>query len=292
MGVFGPSMKALRNVARAGAEKLRRYGRRVARMAHPISGSDLQTALARLGPIPNDVVFVHSSLSRLGRISGGAPVVIEALEEWCGRGTVAMPTHTYCYPEQTGWARTFDPKSTASVVGAITDAFWRREGVLRSLHPTHSLAAKGPLAEALIARHELCDTPCGAGTPYERLVEWDAGVLMFGVTLNCYTLFHTAEDAAHVPYLYESKPYVLRALDRNGSELSIVTKRQDMSVPRRFADMAAWLEGRSLLRRVNLGRDELLWIPRAHAAHAALVQALTEDPWLLTERSYRGVRRQ
>ena len=33
------------------------------------------------------------------------------------------------------------------------------------------------------------DTPCGVGTPYEKLVTQEFSVLMFGVTLNTYTLF-------------------------------------------------------------------------------------------------------
>ena len=47
------------------------------------------------------------------------------------------------------------------------------------------------------------------------MVRQDASVLMFGVTLNSYTLFHTAEDEAEVPYCYEEEPYSLRVRDRN-----------------------------------------------------------------------------
>src|SRR5262249_43045932 len=150
------------------------------------------------------LVMVHSSLSACGYVQGGALTVIEALRTWCRGSTIVMPTHTYCYPGTDGAVSTFDPKSTPSVVGVITDAFWRQPKVVRSVHPTHSLAAEGPLAGKLVAGHELCDTPCGLGTPYHRLVEWDAGVLMFGVTFDCYTLFHTAEDAGAVPYLYKT----------------------------------------------------------------------------------------
>jgi aminoglycoside 3-N-acetyltransferase len=167
------------------------------------------------------------------------------------------------------------------VVGAITRAFARQTGVLRSLHPTHSLAAEGPLARMLIAGHDYCDTPCGCGTPYERLVNGDAGILMFGVTLECYTLFHTAEDAAKVPYLYEPKQYDLKVNDPMCGVRTIRMKRQDMRVQRRFAEMDSWLETLGLLERRRLGRSELLWIAHSRATHAALLAQLGTDPFFL-----------
>ena len=146
--------------------------------------------------------MVHSSLSACGRVMGGAFTVIKALREWSAGANLAMPAHSYCYRGRCGACPIFDVQRSPSVVGAITETFRRQAAVQRSLHPTHSLACKGPGAARLIAGHELCDTPCGAGTPYEKLVAEDASVLMFGVSLNSYTLFHTAEHAAAVPYLY------------------------------------------------------------------------------------------
>jgi aminoglycoside 3-N-acetyltransferase len=249
---------------------------------HQLSPVELHAALAGLGKPRNSVVMVHSSLSACGYVPGGAAAVIDALRTWCAGSTLAMPTHTYCYPASDGSVSAFDPTSTPSVVGAITDAFWRRPGVVRSLHPTHSLAADGSMAAELIAEHEQCNTPCGSGTPYHRLVQWDAAVLMFGVRLDCYTLFHTAEDAANVPYLYENKPYVLQVREPTGEVRDFPLRRQDMKVPRRFVEMDKWLENRGLCQRWRCGRGELLWVPHTAAVHATLCEALQSDPWLLT----------
>jgi aminoglycoside 3-N-acetyltransferase len=194
-----------------------------------------------------------------------------------------MPTHTYCYPLSDGSLTTFDPKSTSSLVGRITDVFWRQPEVVRSLHPTHSLAAEGQMASALIAGHGFCNTPCGPGTPYHRLVQWDAGVLLFGVAFDCYTLFHTAEDSADVPYLYESKPYVLHVREATGAVRDFPLRRQDMKVLRRFGEMDAWLESRGLSHRHRCGRGEIRWVPHAAAVHEAVCTALRADPWFLTD---------
>jgi aminoglycoside 3-N-acetyltransferase len=225
--------------------------------------------------------MVHSSLSACGFIRGGAPTVIRALRAWNPEGTLAMPAHSYCYPDAEGHTPVFDPVKSRSRVGTITDAFWRQPGVFRSLHPSHSLACEGPAAAHLVEGHELCETPCGAGTPYDKLVRDDAAVLMFGVTLDALTLLHTAEDAASVPYLYEAARPVLKMKAADGSMIDFPMKRQNMKITRRFSQMDTWLETRGLLLRQRLGRGELLLMPHASLVHASLVSAMRADPWLL-----------
>ncbi|MBI4470324.1 MAG: AAC(3) family N-acetyltransferase [Acidobacteria bacterium] len=256
----------------------RRRGTRIDRRA-------IDEALCSFGDCEARVLLMHSSLSACGQIVGGANKVLDAVRAWSRPATLVMPTHTYCYPHGDDRVPCYNPKTSPSVVGAITDLFWRQPGVFRSLHPTHSLACEGPLAGDLCVGHDLTETPCGRGTPYEKLIQYDAAVLMFGVTLNCYTLFHTAEDAAAVPYLYESRKYQLAIQTPDGAWRPFPMFRQDMSVSRRFGEMDCWLEQRGLLQRRRLGLGELLFIPRSAAAHRTLVEELRGDPWLLVANS-------
>ena len=253
-----------------------------------LHGKDIARTLQGFRFDPPRTLMVHSSLSSLGYLVGGAAAVTRALGDWNPGGTLAMPAHSYCYPDDNGIAPVFDSKKTSSRVGAITDAFWRQPGVRRSIHPTHSLACLGPQAGRLISDHALCNTPCGHGTPYERLAHEDAAVLMFGATLDSYTLFHTAEDAAQVPYLYQKEPVNLRFLNSTDEHPQVLRmKRQDMGITRRFRDMVPWLEERGLLFNASCGKGRLLFIPHAAAAHEQLVQALRSDPWMLVEPSAR-----
>jgi aminoglycoside N3'-acetyltransferase len=121
-----------------------------------------------------------------------------------------------------------------------------------------------------------------------RLVEQDGSVLMFGATLDSYTLFHTAEDAAQVPYLYLPKQLVLRSRLPNGEVKEIPTWRQDMGVTRRFGEMDTWLEKEGLLVRRKLGMGELLYIPHAAALHERMVRELRSNPMLLVAESARA----
>ena len=246
-----------------------------------IAPAQLDAALDTLLPSAPDVLLVHSSLSRCGYFETGPRGILSSLRE--RSQTLCLPTHTYCYTRN-GVSETFDPQLTPSRNGHITNVFRNLPDVSRSVHPTHSLAACGPRSVELCAGHWNCDTACGEGTPYEKLVQWDAAVLMFGVTLNTYTLFHYAEHRAQCPYLYESEPYNLRARDYDGGFHDVKLWRQDMRIPRRFTAMRDELEHAGLLQSHTLGQGELLLLPSSSHVHAYTSEQLKLNIYHLVDR--------
>lgn len=266
---------------------LRRYKRARRKMIR-LNEAKILEALQSCGAFKADLLLVHSSLSACGSIEGGPATVISALRSWISSSAVlALPTHTWSYPDKTGVAPIYDYTSTPSLVGAITNYYWRQPGVVRSLHPSHSLACSGPEAEELCAGHELCETPCGAGTPYQRIAEGSSSVLMFGATLDSYTLFHSAEDAAQVPYLYAPEQVTLRTRRKDGVIQSIKMWRQDMTVARRFAATVDWLSEQGVVVRRKLGLGELLFIPNARVMHETMVKTLRRNPLFLVDEKAR-----
>jgi len=267
--------------------RLKRARRKLVRL----NEAKIREALESCGAFNSDLLLVHSSLSACGSIDGGPTTVINALRSWItDRAALALPTHTWSYPDATGVAPVYDFRSTPSVVGAITNYYWQQPGVVRSQHPSHSLAVSGPGAEELCSEHELRETPCGPGTPYVRITEGNSSVLMFGATMDSYTLYHTAEDAADVPYLYFPEQVTLRTQSADGVVRSVQMWRQDMSVARRFEATAEWLVEQGLLVRRKLGLGELLFIPSARALHERVVDELRRDSlFLVDEKARAGV---
>jgi aminoglycoside 3-N-acetyltransferase len=266
---------------------MRRF-KRARRKLVRLDETKIREALESYGAFKTDLLLVHSSLSACGSIEGGPAAVIGALRSWItDRAALALPTHTWSYPDATGVAPVFDYRSTPSVVGTITNHFWRQSGVVRSQHPSHSLACSGTGAEELCRDHELRETPCGAGTPYLKIAEGNSSVLMFGATMDSYTLFHTAEDAADVPYLYMPQQFTLRTKGSDDVVRSLQMWRQDMGVARRFAATADWLAEQGLLIRRKLGLGELLFIPNARALHEKMVDTLRRDPLFLVDEKAR-----
>lgn len=141
----------------------------------------------RLGVRPGQNVMMHSSLSSVGHVRGGPDTVIDALLSILGkRGTLAMPSFNH------GGAHVYNARTSRSVSGAIPDAFWRRPGVLRSNHPSHAVAAIGPLAADIVAGH----IEAGIWTdqsPLARFIRADGHVLSLGVTHTSSTVYHVGE---------------------------------------------------------------------------------------------------
>jgi aminoglycoside 3-N-acetyltransferase len=100
-------------------------------------------------------------------------------------------------------------------MGAITEELRTRPGALRSLEPTHSVAALGPNAHFLVEDHVNADGSCDEHSPLYRLTQLPRGyVLLLGVDFRNCTLLHTAEELARVPFVDFTTHYRLRGRTR------------------------------------------------------------------------------
>lgn len=163
-----------------------------------VTGEQIAGDIRALGVRPGDLLLVHSSLSRIGRVPGGAEAAARGLVESVSPGgTVFVPTFNY-------GQLPYDPLTTPSLAGAITDAFWRLPGALRSLHPTHPVAAVGPGAAEILLGHERA-TPFGRGSPLWRLWERNCRVLLIGCDHVANSMIHVAEESENLPYLQRTR---------------------------------------------------------------------------------------
>lgn len=165
-----------------------------------VTKEDIKNGLRELGLKEGDSIGVHSSLSSFGYVEGGADSVIDALLEVVGKsGTVVMPTysnnieHLEKTQEEKNMGITwkyrvlpFDPKKDSCWIGKIPDTFWRRVSAIRNSNPTHSLTAIGAKSEKLSQN-------------WKALLEADGYILILGVTLNCCSSLHLAEEGITLP---------------------------------------------------------------------------------------------
>lgn len=174
---------------------------------------DLVRDLRLLGLAHGDVVMVHASLQALGPVDGGAIGVIAVLDESVGtEGSLLMVLGAQDdwawvndHPESEraqllAEADPFDPMNTPADpdVGTLAEVFRRRPGTLVNNHPEGRFAARGRLADDLIADPPW-DDYFGPGSPLERLVNNDGKVLRLGADPDTVTLTHYAEYLASVP---------------------------------------------------------------------------------------------
>lgn len=179
---------------------------------------DIVAGLRAIGLPSGSVALVHSSLRSFGTVVGGAATVVQALVEAVGPdGTAMVPTLTGSEALGPNNPPVFDVRRTPSWTGRIPETFRVRPDARRSLHPTHSVAAIGCLADFMLHDHELSATPCGADTPYGRLASCEKGFVVFlGVGLQSNTMMHHAEEMAAVPYHMQPDPVLATVTDRDG----------------------------------------------------------------------------
>lgn len=167
-----------------------------------VNRSTLAADLRALGIAPGQHVLLHSSLSSLGFVEGGADAVIDALIDVLGpAGTLLVPTLTGSEALSPAAPPRFDPVTTPCWTGRIPETLRRREGAIRSLHPTHSVAALGVGAERFTVSHTRSVTPCDEWSPYGLLARDPAGrILLLGVTHASNTTMHHVEELVGVGY--------------------------------------------------------------------------------------------
>lgn len=177
----------------------------------PVTRSTIAADLRGVGLRAGDVVLVHSSLSAIGWVVGGAVPVLQGLQDvLTDAGTLVMPAHTSGLTDPEGWANppvpaewrpvireqvpAFDIARTPSEhMGMIAETFRTWPGVYRSDHPHVSFAAWGARAEQVTTGHELAWS-MGEGSPLARVYDLDGKVLLLGTT-QC-TSLHLAEARA------------------------------------------------------------------------------------------------
>ncbi|WP_157518386.1 aminoglycoside N(3)-acetyltransferase [Herbidospora mongoliensis] len=166
--------------------------------------------------------MLHSSLSRVGRVEGGAATVVSVLRELLGpAGTLVVPAftpqnsdtstaHALATSDMSPAAKAdyrarmpaFDAATSPSHgMGVIAETVRLTPGAVRSAHPQTSYAAIGRRAAELMADHAR-DCHHGENSPMARLYDTDALVLLLGVGFDRCTAFHLAEYR----YLFPDTP--------------------------------------------------------------------------------------
>jgi aminoglycoside 3-N-acetyltransferase len=163
----------------------------------PLTPSDLSARLKEfdLGEAPS--LFVHCSFNDLFNFQGSPLDVLEILLNLAGeRGALFMPafsTNTFINPP-----RLFDVKNEPTYTGLVNEIFRRRPGVIRSLHPRHSICGSGPAAFEVLSGHEKCPRADGPDSPFDRLrLKNNSWVLALGCSpLASLSFLHWVEDFA------------------------------------------------------------------------------------------------
>jgi len=170
----------------------------------------LKEEFKKIGLIEGMHIIVHSSLSKIGWVTGGAVSVIQALMDVITKeGNIIMPAHSGDYSDPIHWSNppvpeewiddikenmpAFRKKVTPTRgIGIIPEIFRTFPDVKRSYHPCFSFTAWGKDADYITSEHSL-NYGLGDDSPLGKLYELDGYVLLIGADYDRNTSFHLSE---------------------------------------------------------------------------------------------------
>jgi aminoglycoside 3-N-acetyltransferase len=182
----------------------------IAATREPNTINTIHQDLMKLGIDNGDILLVHSSLSSLGWVCGGAQTIIMALLNVVGKdGTLVMPAHSGDWGDPAEWQNPPVPKEWIQIIydnmpayepqitptrgmGRIAELFRIFPDTVRSNNPLLSFCASGRFAMHITENHPL--TPqLGMDSPLGKMYNLKAKVLLLGVGYDSCTSFHLAE---------------------------------------------------------------------------------------------------
>lgn len=232
-------LKRLQGVAR------KRFAPVLSAVHGTFSTDDLIAELNKRLPQDFEILMVHSSFDTfLPMYKGNAKELVGALVDFCGpERTLVMPSFVMggrSYDAAAYYqSKPFDVRTTPSEMGLIAEIFRRTPKALRSLHPTCSVCALGPLAKELTTGHHLSATGMSPDSPFGVMTRRPTAILGLGVEyFRCLTHVHTATHKMgdEYPIKFVNLTTQVTLIDYDGSRFEHTlglpdrTKKLDLTV--------------------------------------------------------------
>ena len=172
-------------------KKLYRQQRR--KLSRQLTLHELKNLFKNSGLESSESFMLHSSMMRMSKIEYGIEGIVSTLLEVSPNVTILAPTFND-YSKVNEPEYIYDVHCSSSDLGALSEYIRKMDRAKRSLHPTHNVAAVGPLASRFTANHHYDDRPFCKNSPYYKNMFNNGKILLLGVNLNSMTSFHLYED--------------------------------------------------------------------------------------------------
>lgn len=205
---------------------------------------------------PGGTVLVHSSMKQIGEVEGGADTVLDALSDYMREGLLVLPAHTWATIHADN--PRYVVNETPTCVGLLTEKFRKRPHVIRSGHPTHSVAALGEDAGLFTSGDERFDTPIARGSAWGKLLDREAQIMLVGVNLTRNTYIHGIEEWMDIPGRLTDSHEQLITVFPDGREVEVYSRRHTgSSSSEYFGKIEELLTNRGAIKHGRFGDAEV-----------------------------------
>ncbi len=292
-------LKSIRPVYNWFRSRVRTFRR--ARM-EKLSLNHLISDLRAADIVEGDIVMVHSAMSRVGNIDGGAETIINSFVRAVEpSGTVMMPAYGSADDVLVSMKTDeyIDLQTQKSYMGKITEVFRTYPGVVRSSHPFSSICALGQDVKIMLSDHPNNPNVCHASSPMGRIVEHDAKIIGIGVTIAVgMAVSHFLEDTDETfPIAVHTPAFEAKYIDANGESVTRDVIRFDpkASITRIGSPNTEWINDSltrhftklGIMKHFQYGNADS-WVMNARPVFVELKRLaekgitiyLTKDQWL------------
>ena len=158
----------------------------------------------------NDTVFLRTTFSCANAFEGGAIEFVDFLKDFFGKdGNIVLSAYTFDKSPLMYLSENpiFDVNKSPGRLSLFNEIFRTSDGVLRSIHPTHSLCAFGKNAEYIIADHEKNQFCYHDASPFAKLYEMDAKEISIGVRPASISFHYIEQFFTSYKYIYKELNY-------------------------------------------------------------------------------------
>lgn len=186
-----------------------------------------------LGINPGDNLFIHASIDRLN-LTFPFFSVFSIIRKVVGdQATIAFPT----YPPMSSYrflksGEVFNIKKSPSYTGILSEFARRQKSAVRSLHPSKSVTALGPLAEEWTKEHHLSPYPYDYNSPYYKICDHNTKIIGLGVRSTYLSAVHAPDDTLRDTFPvnpYHPELFKAKCINKNGEEVIVETYAHDMN---------------------------------------------------------------
>lgn len=233
---------------------------------------------------PTGVLLVHSSYKSIGEVEGGADTVIDVLMEYMKEGTLIIPTHTWANVGiEADRVNTMDVVGTTVCIGIIPELFRKRDGVIRTLHPTHSVGVFGKNARELASGEEKVTTPCGRNSIMGKLLDNKGTILLLGVGFIRNTYIHGVEEWNDVPGRLSENVHDLYVRTHDGEVIPTPQNRHCGELgSSTYWKLEDFMKEKGAMQEGNFG-DAKAMVCNAEKLYEVLSKMLAIDKEILTD---------
>jgi aminoglycoside 3-N-acetyltransferase len=167
-----------------------------------ITYKDFRKALDHIGIKRGDVLFVHSDISKFGKLCSFdrkylITVLIQTLKDAVGpEGTLIMPTFSYSFCKN----ELYDKQTVKSTVGVMTEYFRKMPDILRTSHPIFSVAVYGAQKDQYA---DIGKDAFSKDSIFGKIHRNNGKIVLFGAPFaESLTFLHYIEQTHGVPYRY------------------------------------------------------------------------------------------